>query len=57
MGAYTQFSKAEMREDVLRLLATTGDLPGDVQVEMRAKSVRVIPDALPENVLNWEDVL
>jgi len=61
LGAYTQFSKAEMREDVLRLLAVTGHLPGDVLVEMRSKSVNLVrsPDRepLPDNVLRWEDVL
>jgi hypothetical protein len=61
LGAYTQFSKAEMREDVLQLLAVTGDVPGDAWVQMDAKSVKLMRDPnappLPDNVLNWEDVL
>jgi hypothetical protein len=52
-----------MRDDVLQLLATTGELPGDAWVMMDAKSVKIIGhreperEKLPSNVLNWEDVL
>lgn len=62
LGAYSQFSKAEMREDVLELLAATGHLPGDAWVQMDAKSVKIMgqperTESLSDKVINWEDVL
>jgi len=63
LGAMAQWNEREMRPDVLQLIATTGNLPGDAWVMMDAKSVKVVGhreperEVLPDNVLNWEDVL
>ena len=42
MAAMAQFSEREVRSDILRLIETTGDLPGDMWVSMDATSVKII---------------
>ena len=42
MAAMAQFSEREVRSDVLRLIETTGDIPGDAWVSMDATSVNLI---------------
>lgn len=55
LGAYTQFSKAEMRDDVLRLIAVTGDLPGDARVSMTGKKVWLVNQDPPDDERDRDD--
>ncbi len=51
LGAMAQFNKREMRPDVLKLIETTGHLPGDARVVMTPKSCHMLyhPDVIDQD--------